>query len=565
VTERVVFLASGASWSVPAGVTLLTKIEKIGGGQAGLNGGGKLAGSGGVGGDYACLSNVPVTPGDAIPYTIGPAGAAPGGAGGDTSWNNGQGRAKGGGSAGASVGDTVVAGGSFIGQIGGNAGNAGSVSWTQTSDGATAAPGGTAAAGSTGQLYGGGGSGGNVGGGPGLAGAPGIIVITHPEPLPPGGVTLPTTAAVLAGAASGGAAAGGAALPSGAALLAGVAAGGATTIGATLSAPAAILPGVPSGGAAAGGMVVASPASIAPGAAAAGAGAAGAIGTATTALVPGAVAAGAAVAGAPIDLGFNVLPGAATGGADAPGAARTALGSLISGFARGGATAPGIALAAEVGVLSGTVTGAAETFLPGAVTALDEELSLTWRGLDAIDPVEIETVWDAWRCPARLLVWFAWALSVDHIWDDAWPERTKRQVIADSPYYHRIKGSVLAVELTMALLRRAYVLTEWWEVEPKARRGTASLFLELHVDDDLKALRAKALAYARVAKPKSRAIFVNVGVRAAGLITVGAAATTGGVLTVEPFRVEMPELAGPLPIRAGYATQSTLTVQPRAA
>lgn len=55
----------------------------------------------------------------------------------------------------------------------------------------------------------------------------------------------------------------------------------------------------------------------------------------------------------------------------------------------------------------------------------------------------VESLWDPWTCPADLLPLLAWAWSVDY-WRDWWPEHRKRQVIAESPYYHDMKGTIVA-------------------------------------------------------------------------------------------------------------------------
>lgn len=64
-------------------------------------------------------------------------------------------------------------------------------------------------------------------------------------------------------------------------------------------------------------------------------------------------------------------------------------------------------------------------------------------------PVPIRDLWSPERCPAALLPWLAWALSVD-VWDATWPEETRRRVIAESLAVHRIKGSRASVERAIA-------------------------------------------------------------------------------------------------------------------
>jgi len=60
-------------------------------------------------------------------------------------------------------------------------------------------------------------------------------------------------------------------------------------------------------------------------------------------------------------------------------------------------------------------------------------------------PVPLPDIWDAYKCPAHLLPWLAWAVHVD-VWDDKWSERTQRNVIAASYEIHRRKGSVWSVK-----------------------------------------------------------------------------------------------------------------------
>lgn len=73
----------------------------------------------------------------------------------------------------------------------------------------------------------------------------------------------------------------------------------------------------------------------------------------------------------------------------------------------------------------------------------------------------IATLWDATRCPARLLPWLAWSLSVDD-WDDAWDDTTKRGVIASSIEIHRRKGTPWAVRRALSLLGLRVQFREWF-------------------------------------------------------------------------------------------------------
>lgn len=64
-------------------------------------------------------------------------------------------------------------------------------------------------------------------------------------------------------------------------------------------------------------------------------------------------------------------------------------------------------------------------------------------------PVPVDTLWSPERCPAALLPWLAWSLSVD-TWEATWPETVKRQVIAASFAVHQRKGTVWSVREALA-------------------------------------------------------------------------------------------------------------------
>ena len=88
--------------------------------------------------------------------------------------------------------------------------------------------------------------------------------------------------------------------------------------------------------------------------------------------------------------------------------------------------------------------------LPPNATAL-ERAAADAIGARFDAPVPIRDLWSPERCPAALLPWLAWALSVD-VWDAAWPEATRRRVIAESLAIHRIKGSRASVERAIAAM-----------------------------------------------------------------------------------------------------------------
>lgn len=123
-----------------------------------------------------------------------------------------------------------------------------------------------------------------------------------------------------------------------------------------------------------------------------------------------------------------------------------------------------------------------------------------------LDPGAMETLWDAWRCPAAFLPYLAWSLSVD-LWDDGWDEVRKRRAIAESPEYHRRKGTAQAVADAAAYTGRETTMLEWHHFVPERRRGT--FVVQAHLSDNeavMPVAEAKLLKrLVRAAKPKSRA------------------------------------------------------------
>lgn len=76
--------------------------------------------------------------------------------------------------------------------------------------------------------------------------------------------------------------------------------------------------------------------------------------------------------------------------------------------------------------------------------------------------VATDTLWNAQSCPASLLPFLAWGLSIDD-WDTNWSEAQKRDAIAAAVYIHRHKGTVGAMRRMMAALDFGLSLSEWFE------------------------------------------------------------------------------------------------------
>lgn len=136
--------------------------------------------------------------------------------------------------------------------------------------------------------------------------------------------------------------------------------------------------------------------------------------------------------------------------------------------------------------------------------------------LSLYEPEAIASLWDPESCPASLLPWLAWALSVD-VWDATWPESVRRAVVAAAPGVHRLKGTRAAVQRSLDALSITTDIIEWWETEPPGRRGTANVTAYVGADygDDAilsERIQRQAIASIRAAKPKSRTVTYRIGV-----------------------------------------------------
>lgn len=93
-------------------------------------------------------------------------------------------------------------------------------------------------------------------------------------------------------------------------------------------------------------------------------------------------------------------------------------------------------------------------------------------------PVEITDLWNPDRCPADLLPWLAWALSIDS-WKPYWPEHIKRARVRAAIEIQRAKGTAKSVRTIVEAFGGQVELREWWENDPPTTPHTFALTLTL--------------------------------------------------------------------------------------
>lgn len=96
-------------------------------------------------------------------------------------------------------------------------------------------------------------------------------------------------------------------------------------------------------------------------------------------------------------------------------------------------------------------------------------------------PTPMRDLWNADKCPAELLPWLAWALSID-TWQPYWPEHVKRARIRMALEIQRRKGTAQSVRQVVASFGGAVQLREWWQQAPPGPPHTFEMILTLTGD-----------------------------------------------------------------------------------
>ena len=126
-------------------------------------------------------------------------------------------------------------------------------------------------------------------------------------------------------------------------------------------------------------------------------------------------------------------------------------------------------------------------------------------------------------------------MSVDR-WEEAWPEATKRQVIASSYYVHAHKGTIGSLRRVVEPLGYLIRVTEWWEETPEGVPGTFRLNIGVLDSGITEEMYDSLVLLIDDAKPVSRHLIgLVISLEARGTIYIGAAAMDGEVLTVFPY------------------------------
>ncbi len=102
------------------------------------------------------------------------------------------------------------------------------------------------------------------------------------------------------------------------------------------------------------------------------------------------------------------------------------------------------------------------TLLPPNATEFERNLEAVIAARLQGIPAPTDQLWNPQTCPAELLPWLAWALSVDE-WNSSWTEQQQRNAVAASIALHKQKGTVSAVKRIITQIFGVGDVIEHWE------------------------------------------------------------------------------------------------------
>lgn len=201
------------------------------------------------------------------------------------------------------------------------------------------------------------------------------------------------------------------------------------------------------------------------------------------------------------------------------------------------------------------------SILPPNLADLERDID---AALDRFADIKVDTatLWNPWTCPAAVLPFLAWALSVDQ-WRSAWSEAQKRRMVAQSLDLHRIKGTRRAVDLAIAGFGLDVKITEWFEADPPMPAGTFRIDIysrDRPVNEQLGAELLRAVNNAKRASQHMAGFSLNL--QSAVSARLGVGALLGETVRVYPYQPKDMLISGPIRLGAGGRTQEVIRIYP---
>ena len=138
--------------------------------------------------------------------------------------------------------------------------------------------------------------------------------------------------------------------------------------------------------------------------------------------------------------------------------------------------------------------------------------------------VPLRELWNPDTCPAHLLPWLAWTLSLDS-WQPYWPESVKRERIRMAVEIQRRKGTAKSVRDVVRSFGSSLAIREWWQLEPKGTPHTFELVLTLGAGvPNTVEYQQDVIAEVERTKPVRSHFTLTLGLAATGGLGLGGAA-----------------------------------------
>ena len=173
------------------------------------------------------------------------------------------------------------------------------------------------------------------------------------------------------------------------------------------------------------------------------------------------------------------------------------------------------------------------SLLPRNASDLERQAAQAFAQIQRV-PVPLRQLWNPDTCPAELLPYLAWSLSVDR-WDSKWLESTKRAAIRASYVIHSRKGTIGALRRVVEPLGYLIEIIEWWQTAPEGVPGTFALkvgVLETGITEDM---YQELTFLIDDAKPRSRHLTgLAISLESTGSLHMFASVTDGDEIDVYP-------------------------------
>lgn len=203
------------------------------------------------------------------------------------------------------------------------------------------------------------------------------------------------------------------------------------------------------------------------------------------------------------------------------------------------------------------------SLLPPNASPLERALeAVAGARIEAVEVERLRALWTPADCPAPLLPWLAWALSVDE-WDADWSEATQRAVIAASVEVHRRKGTLGAVRRALAATGYRTQISEWWQQLPVGVPHTFRIDVEIDdrgIDDVTLTALARQLD---ATKPVRSHYTLRMHGTTRSRTYRALAALSGELTAIQPYQLaELVALPAARRIGIGWQDALTTTVYP---